>query len=104
MSLEITTSQRAFLRSVARNCKPDVNIGKSGVTESVVAHIRGILDRRELVKLHLLESASEDRKQAAAALAAALDAVLVDVVGRAVVLYKPNPELPQNLRLELPAK
>jgi RNA-binding protein len=104
MSIEITTAQRAFLRSIARNSKPDVNIGKSGITASSLEHIGGILQRRELVKLHLLESASTDRKQAAQELARSLNAFLVDVVGRAVVLYRPNPELPDHQRLQLPEK
>ncbi len=104
MSTQITTSQRAFLRSVGRNCKPDANIGKAGMTDSALAHIKSILSRRELVKLQLLESAAKDRKQAAQDLATALDAVLVDVVGRSVVLYRPNTELAEDQRLPLPQK
>jgi RNA-binding protein len=104
MSIEITTRQRAFLRAVARNIKADVNIGKAGLTESAVQHIREILQRRELVKLHLLEAAGPQRKQTAQELAASLDALLVDLVGRSVVLYRPNPDLPEHERLQLPEK
>jgi RNA-binding protein len=102
MPTEINSGQRAFLRSVGRNCKPDVNIGKSGITPAALAHVQSILQRRELVKLQLLESATKDRKQAAQELAKSLDAVLVDVVGRSVVLYRPNPKLPEHERLPLP--
>ena len=100
--LTLTSSQRVFLRSAGRRLKAEVSVGKAGATEGVVAHVGRLLDAQELVKIRL--AASEDRKEAAAELAAGLGAAVVDVVGRMVVLYRPNSGLPPSKRLHPPAK
>lgn len=102
MSVDLTTSQRMYLRGVARQLKTDVNVGKAGLSEGTIAHVVALLDQRELVKLRLLEQATEDRKAAAADLAKRAGAALVDVVGRVVVLYRPSKSLPPDRRLILP--
>lgn len=98
----MSAPQRAYLRSLARNLRPAAQVGKAGMEEGVIAHVRGLLERQELVKLRLLSSAAEDRRLAAEELAKACKAELVDLVGRSVVLYRPNKKLPAHQRVELP--
>ena len=100
--MELTSAQRKFLRSAARTRKPNVTIGKGGSAGGVISHISGQLDRLELVKVRLLESASDDRKAAAEEIAQATGAALIDVVGRMIVLYRPNEKLPPAERVHLP--
>jgi RNA-binding protein len=51
------------------------------------------LSSRELVKLKVLEAAPESVRATAEALAEKIDnAVVVQVVGRTAVLYRPHPE------------
>ncbi len=102
MAAELTSGQRKFLRSAARTRRADVIVGKAGLDPGVLAHIRRQLDQRELVKVRLLESASTDRAAAAEQIAADADAALVDRVGRIVVLYRPNEQLPDERRIRLP--
>lgn len=102
MSIDLTTSQRMYLRGIARQLKTDVHVGKAGLSEGTIAHVVALLEQRELVKLRLLEQATEDRKQAAADLAQRAGAALVDLVGRVVVLYRPSKSLPEARRLSLP--
>ena len=102
MRPELTSSQRALLRSKGRLLRPDAIVGKSGLAENVLDHVRGHLARRELVKVRLLDAAADDRRAAAGQIADALDAAVVDVVGRAVVLYRPNEALPAKERIALP--
>lgn len=40
----ITTKQRAFLRSAANSIEPTVQIGKAGVTETVLTTVSNALD------------------------------------------------------------
>ena len=103
MTSTLTARQRSFLRSAGRRISPQVNLGKGGLSTGALAHVRDLLSRGELVKVRLLEAATEDRFAAAEALAEAVGAALVDVIGRAVVLYKPNDDLPADKRLQLPA-
>ncbi len=98
----LTSRQKSLLRSAARTAGRDAIVGKGGVNPGQLVHIRGLLDRKELIKVRLLESATEDRFATAEALAAGLQAQIVDVVGRMVVLYRPNPQLPPDRRIVLP--
>jgi len=94
---KLTPRRRALLRSAARRRRADAAIGKGGAAPAVVVHVGALLDRRELVKVRL--AASAGRRQAAADLAEALGAELVDLVGRMAVLYRPNPALPPARRV-----
>ena len=52
----ITTKQRAFLRSAANSIEPTVQIGKAGVTETVLTTVSNALDAHEIIKLTVLEA------------------------------------------------
>lgn len=101
-ALSLTGAQRSLLRSAARRLDVSVVLGKGGLSEQAVAHAAGVLGSHELIKVRLLESAADDRRAAAEALAEALGAAVVDVIGRVVVLYRPNPLLPEKERIHLP--
>jgi len=97
----LTSSQRAFLRSAGRGLTPAARVGRAGASSNVVEHVRGLLAGRELVKVRLA-AVGADRRPAAEALAAAVGAHLVDLVGRNAVLYRPDEALPPTQRLALP--
>lgn len=97
----LTSRQRAFLRKQAHGLKPVLQIGKGGVTEAAVTAVREALTTRELMKVKVLDVAPGTADTAGAALAAALaDTHLVQVIGRTLILYRPDPEDPQ---IDLPA-
>lgn len=98
----LNSEQKAHLRSLGRGLRPDVHVGKGGLEAGVIKHVSGFLERNELVKLRLLEAAADDRRAAAEELAKACKAELIDLIGRNVVLYRPNPQLPPQKRIELP--
>lgn len=77
-------------------------MGKGGISPAVLAHLGRVFRQRELIKVRLLESAGQDRRATARALAAGAEATLVDVIGRIVVLYRPNETLPPEKRIPLP--
>ena len=92
----LTSRQRAFLRKQAHGLKPVVQIGKGGVTEASVTAVRESLAARELIKLKVLDIAPGTAAAAGADLVAALgDTHLVQVIGRTLVLFRPDPEDPQ---------
>ena len=78
---------------------PVVHIGKDGLSESVRRQIDMALDRHELIKVKLAESAPLDRDQTSSQLPVAVGAFLVQNIGRVFVLYRPHPEKP---RIALP--
>ena len=60
----------------------------------IYQHIRGLMARKGLIKLRFAEKLEgEGRKAFAAELSEALEAELVAVVGRTMLLYRPKEEV-----------
>jgi RNA-binding protein len=93
---ELTSRQRAVLRSLAQSLKPVAQIGKDGVSESVARAVADSLNTRELLKVRVLETAPADADELGAELARKIDgAQLVQVIGRTIVIYRRHPTDPQ---------
>ena len=58
----ITSKQRAFLRKSAKNLEPVFQIGKGGITDELIHQLANALEARELIKVHVLETAMLDIK------------------------------------------
>ena len=76
-----------------------IQIGKGGITDSVVASVSAALKARELVKGKVLENSMLSAREACDALAEACKAEQVQVIGTKFVLYKRNEKEP---KIELP--
>jgi RNA-binding protein len=93
---ELTSKQRAYLRSLANRLKPVVFIGVGGVTAEVVRSVEEAFNSRELLKVKVLQGAPEKARPTAASLMAALEDVQVpQTIGRTIVLYRPFPKDPE---------
>lgn len=90
---ELTSKQRAHLRSEAHGLKPILQIGKEGVTDQVVTSALEALSNRELIKVKVLENAPMDVREGADELAANVEgAEVVQVIGRVFVMWRQLPE------------
>jgi RNA-binding protein len=98
--MNLTTKQRAYLRGLGQTLRPQLHVGYEGYSAGILASLEELFKRRELVKVRILNTAEEDPKALAAALASEANAELVGVVGKTFVLYRPNPEMKE--RIELP--
>lgn len=96
----LTSKQRARLRALANPIDALFQIGKGGVSENLLAQLDDLLRVRELIKLRVLETAGAEAKEFAPALADALDAECVQVIGSKIVLYRRNPELKESLDID----
>lgn len=90
--MTLTSKQRAFLRGQANTLQPILHVGKGGVADTLIKQADDALAVRELIKGKVLETAPVTAKEAAAEVAQAVDAVVVQVVGRTFVLYRPAKE------------
>jgi len=95
----LTGKQKSFLRSLGMSLEPVVQIGKEGVTPTVVESAREAIKKRELIKVRVLQNAPEEPEQAVTTLAERADVNLVQVIGRNGLLFKRNFEKP---KIELP--
>ena len=95
----ISSKQRAYLRGLANDLPAIMQIGKGGLSENLLKTFSDALEARELIKLHVLENSGESPKELIYALAEALDAEPVAVVGKKIVLYRASEK---NPTIELP--
>lgn len=93
--MNLTSKQRAFLKSLAANLDATFQIGKAGVTPEAVQSVSELFHTHELVKGAVLKTCDDDLRILADALAGRTRATLVQVIGRKVVLYKPFDEDPE---------
>lgn len=96
----LTSKQRAHLRALANPLDTLFQIGKGGVSENLLMQLDDLLRARELIKLRILETAGAEAKEFAPALADALEAECVQVIGSRIVLYRRNPELKNQLTVD----
>ncbi len=88
----MTSKERARLKGLAANEDTIVQVGKGGITDSVIASVNTALSARELVKGRVLESSLLSSREACESLASACGAEPVQAIGNCFVLYKKNPD------------
>lgn len=95
MTDELTGKQRRHLRSLGYDLKATVSVGKAGVTDAVVRSVEEAYHGGELIKARLERSWEVDRKEGARELAQSTGSHLIQVLGRTVLLYRPDPDEPE---------
>ncbi len=84
----ISTKDRAKLKGLSQKLEPVFQIGKNGVTDTVVEQVSIALDSHELVKLNVLKNCDYTAKEIINDLAARLNADPVLAIGNKIVLYR----------------
>lgn len=85
---ELSKSQLKWLRKESHQHKPIFQMGKQGLTEAFYDQVDQALEKRELVKISLLQNTSEDIKDIAERLSTALNASIVQTIGSTLILYR----------------
>lgn len=88
----LTGKQKRYLRAQAHHLQPTFQVGKSGVTENMVNQLKDLLEKRELIKISVLQNCLEDKEDIARQLVDQLQAHLVQIIGNTIVLYKESIE------------
>src|SRR5699024_3659424 len=95
----LTGKQKRFLRAKAHHEKPLFQIGKGGVNENLTKQLDDLLEKRELIKVAVLQNCLEEKDDIAAQLVDGTDACLVQIIGNTIVLYRESVE---NKTITLP--
>lgn len=90
----MTSKQRAYLKGLASNMESIVHIGKAGASPEVTGSVQEALNARELIKLGVLKNCADDPKVIAEIIAERTHSTVVQVIGKKIVLYKPNKDKP----------
>lgn len=86
----ITSKQRAQLRGMANKLEPVLQIGKEGMTDAVAAQAELAISTKELIKVHVLETAMLTAREACEGLCLTIRAEPVQCIGSKFVIYKKN--------------
>ena len=75
--MNITSKQRSMLKGIAMKTDPIFQIGKGSVTPELTEAVREALEKRELIKIHVLKNNDDDKKQIAEMLAERTGSIVV---------------------------
>ena len=95
----LTGKQKRFLRSLGMTLEPIVQICKEGITPAVVNSADEAIEKRELIKVRVLQNCPEDIEVAITTLAERTNCDLVQIIGRNGLLWRRNFKKP---KIELP--
>jgi RNA-binding protein len=87
---KLTAGMKRRIKRELSEENPTIWIGKSGVSEQVLGEIAKQLEKKEMVKVKILQSAlaAEEAKHIALGIAERTEASLVEVRGHTFMLYK----------------
>ena len=88
--MELTSKQRAQLRSLANGIDTILIVGKDGIGDNLIKQADDALEARELIKGKVLENSLMSAREAAEALAPVTRSEVVQVIGTKFVLYRPS--------------
>lgn len=84
----MTSKQRAYLKGLAMTMEPIFQFGKNSLTPENTEAIAEALEKRELIKISVLNNCADDPKEIASMVAERTRSEVVQVIGRKIVLYK----------------
>ena len=93
--MKLTSKQRAYLKGLAGTVHSVYQIGKASLSPEVTKAIEEAFHTRELGKITVLNNCMDDPREIAAALAERTKSTVVQVIGKKIVLYKPDKEKPR---------
>lgn len=80
-----------YLKKLAHSLKPVVQIGRKGLTESVLESIDSALDDHELIKLRFVDF-KEEKKEISGIIVEKTGCTMVGMIGNVVTLYREHPD------------
>lgn len=86
--MELTSKQRATLRSKASIIEPIFQIGKGSLSDNQIKGIEEAIEKRELIKITVLRSCEDEAKYLAEDIASEIGATVVCTIGGKIVLYR----------------
>lgn len=87
----LTPAQRSALKARAHHLEPVVIIGDAGLTPAVLREIDTHLKSHELIKIRVHGDDRQARLAMINEISTALDTVLVQHIGKTLVVFRPKP-------------
>ena len=98
----LTTRQKQFLKGLAHPLSPLVQIGKEELSPGILETIKTELIRHELIKVRIGSNCGLEKHSTSLHIAEQTASAMVQLIGKTIVLYKPNPKRAKEKRIHLP--
>lgn len=99
---KLTGKELRYLRGLGHHLKPQVMLGREGITDNVINAANAVLNAHELIKVKIGNGCIMERREAAAAIAARTGSEVVQVLGRTFLVFRENSDLNDEHRIKLP--
>lgn len=99
--MELSGSQKKYLRGLAHHLKPTVFIGKQGVTEAVMSSLDQALNDHELIKVKFVDFKGA-KKELSREIAEKSSSQLIGLIGNIAIIFRRHPDRDQR-KIKLPA-
>lgn len=99
---QLSGKQKRYLRGLGHHLSQSVLVGRDGISDNLIESCLDGLQAHELIKIKLGQNCPVDKKEAAHELAARTDSHLVQLIGRTILLYRPNPDRAKDEAIALP--
>ena len=91
----LNNHQKAQLKGLASTLDTKYQVGKNEISPSVLDMLDKALTAKELIKIDIMKGYTNPIMELALDLSSKLNAEVVQVVGRVVILYRKNKEKPK---------
>lgn len=91
----LNNNQKRQLKGLASTLDTKYQVGKNEISDTVVAMLDKALTAKELIKIDVMKAVTEPIMELALDLSAKLNAEVVQVIGRVIVLFRRNKEKPK---------
>ena len=88
----LTSNEKRQLKALSSTLDTKYQIGKNEISDTVIAMLDKALNARELIKIDVMKSVALPIMELALDLSSRLNADVVQVVGRVIVLYRYSKE------------
>ena len=102
--IDLPGKQKKYLRGLGHHLEPVVYVGREGLSDTLLLSVNDTFKTRELIKIKLGQNCEVAKKEAASQLATMSGAALVQLIGKTIILYRPNKDLKPEQRITLPKK
>ena len=94
MMLELTSKQRAQLRSMCNTLPVVLYVGKDGITDATIKEVVDLLEARELIKCTVQRGAPMSAREACQEICEKVNAAPVQCIGNKFSIYRESHENP----------
>ncbi len=90
----LNSKQRAYLQKLSHPIETIIHVGKSGITPTLTQSVDEALEKRELIKMDVLNNCIMDAQEVADIIHERTHSEVVRVIGNKIILFRQNRQKP----------